>query len=95
MKDAALLTLEIGRMALQKNMILKDASAYNIQFLDGKPILIDTLSFDIYHEGQLWDGYRQFLSTFFGTSGVSVAGRYPPDAVDARLHRWDPARFGE
>ena len=78
MKDAALLTLEVGRMALQKNMILKDASAYNIQFLDGKPILIDTLSFDIYHEGQLWDGYRQFCQHFLAPLALA-------SLVDIRL----------
>ena len=45
-------------------MILKDASAYNIQFLRGKPVLIDTLSFDPYQEGQAWEGYRQFCQHF-------------------------------
>jgi hypothetical protein len=64
LKDAALLTLEMNKLALSKGMILKDASAYNIQFVDGKPILIDTLSFDIYHKGKAWDGYRQFCQHF-------------------------------
>ena len=43
LKDAALLTLRIQQIALDYGMILKDASAYNIQFLRGKPILIVTL----------------------------------------------------
>jgi hypothetical protein len=64
LKDAALLTLEINKLALNNGMILKDASAFNIQFLDGKPILIDTLSFDIYRNGNAWDGYRQFCQHF-------------------------------
>jgi len=64
LKDAALLTLEINKLALGKGMILKDASAFNIQFVDGKPILIDTLSFDIYRKGSAWDGYRQFCQHF-------------------------------
>ncbi len=64
LKDAALLTLEMNKMALDKGMVLKDASAYNIQFVDGKPVLIDTLSFDIYHKGKVWDGYRQFCQHF-------------------------------
>ncbi|MGH9858338.1 MAG: SAM-dependent methyltransferase, partial [Acidobacteriota bacterium] len=46
LKDAALITLEIQKAALQKGMILKDASAFNIQFLHGKPVMIDTLSFE-------------------------------------------------
>jgi hypothetical protein len=60
LKDAALLTLKIQKKALQKSMTLKDASAFNIQFFKGKPILIDTLSFEIYKEGTPWVGYRQF-----------------------------------
>ncbi len=64
LKDAALLTLEINKLALSKGMILKDASAFNIQFMDGKPILIDTLSFDLYRKGSAWDGYRQFCQHF-------------------------------
>jgi ribosomal protein L11 methylase PrmA len=64
LKDAALLTLEINKLALSKGMVLKDASAYNIQFVDGKPILIDTLSFDTYRKGSAWDGYRQFCQHF-------------------------------
>lgn len=63
-KDAALATLSIQKRALKAGMSLKDASAYNIQFLHGKPILIDTLSFEIYWEGKPWDAYRQFCQHF-------------------------------
>ncbi len=65
LKDAALLTLEIQKMALKQNMSLKDASAYNIQFLDGAPIFIDTLSFERYIEGKPWVAYRQFCQHFY------------------------------
>lgn len=64
LKDAALLTLAIQKRALAQGMILKDASAYNIQFLAGKPILIDTLSFEIYEAGKPWIAYRQFCQHF-------------------------------
>jgi len=64
LKDAALLTLKAARIGLEHGMVLKDASAYNIQFINGQPILIDTLSFDIYKEGTPWDGYRQFCQHF-------------------------------
>ncbi len=64
LQDAALATLKIQRIALKQNMILKDASAYNIQFVAGKPLLIDTLSFELYQEGQVWDAYRQFCQHF-------------------------------
>jgi hypothetical protein len=63
-KDAALATLSIQKRALKAGMSLKDASAYNIQFVHGKPILIDTLSFEIYQEGKPWDAYRQFCQHF-------------------------------
>ena len=64
LKDAALLTLDIQKQAIEKGMTLKDASAYNIQFYRGKPIFIDTLSFEIYQEGQPWVAYRQFCQHF-------------------------------
>lgn len=64
LKDAALLTLNIFRTALEHNFILKDASAYNIQFLEGRPIFIDTLSFDNYIEGKPWIAYKQFCQHF-------------------------------
>ena len=64
LKDAALATLQIQKQALNCNMVLKDASAYNIQFYKGKPILIDTLSFEIYKENHPWVAYRQFCQHF-------------------------------
>lgn len=64
LKDAALLTLDIMEISLDKDMILKDASAYNIQFMNGKPIFIDTLSFESYKEGLPWVAYKQFCQHF-------------------------------
>jgi hypothetical protein len=64
LKDAALLTLAINKASIKKGMILKDASAYNIQFFYGKPIFIDTLSFDKYKEGEPWIAYQQFCRHF-------------------------------
>jgi hypothetical protein len=64
LKDAALATLSIQRRALKVGMSLKDASAYNIQFVRGKATLIDTLSFEMYKEGQPWVAYRQFCQHF-------------------------------
>ena len=64
LKDAALLTLEIQKRAIEANMILKDASAFNVQFKNGKPIFIDTLSFEKYKEDSPWIGYRQFCQHF-------------------------------
>ena len=64
LKDAALLTLNIEKEALNFGMSLKDASAYNIQFQDGHPILIDTLSFTKYISGEPWIAYKQFCQHF-------------------------------
>ncbi len=63
-KDAALLTLNIQKIALQHNMILKDATSFNIQFIRAKPIFIDTLSFAIYSPGEPWIAYKQFCQHF-------------------------------
>jgi len=64
LKDAALTTIKIQKIALDFRMSLKDCSAYNVQFRKGKPIFIDTLSFEKYREGQPWIAYRQFCQHF-------------------------------
>jgi len=64
LKSAALLTLRIQKMAVNRRMSLKDSSAYNVQFLRGRPIFIDTLSFEIYSESRPWKAYRQFCQHF-------------------------------
>ncbi len=72
LKDAALLTLDIAKSSLERGMILKDASAFNIQFMHSKPVLIDTLSFDIYREGSPWDAYRQFCQHFLAPLALAA-----------------------
>lgn len=64
LQDAALLTLDVLKRCLDHDMILKDASAYNVQFLAGKPLLIDSLSFEAYQPGQAWQAYEQFCQHF-------------------------------
>ena len=73
LKAAALATLKIQEKALQHGMVLKDASAYNIQFQDGKPIFIDTLSFEKYVEGEPWVAYRQFCQHFLAPLALMSA----------------------
>lgn len=63
LKDAALLTLDIQLLALDYGFSLKDASAFNVQFHQGRPIFIDTLSFEPYEQGT-WVAYRQFCQHF-------------------------------
>jgi len=64
LKDAAILTLSIARRSLEFELSLKDASAYNIQFHQGRPVFIDTLSFEKYKEGKPWVAYKQFCQHF-------------------------------
>jgi ribosomal protein L11 methylase PrmA len=64
LKDAALITLQLQKLALEFGLCLKDASAYNVQFHRGTPVFIDTLSFERYPEGQPWVAYQQFCKHF-------------------------------
>lgn len=64
-RDAALTTLEIQEIALAHGMILKDATPFNIQWVDGTLLLIDHLSFEIWDEDSPWIAYRQFCETFY------------------------------
>jgi hypothetical protein len=64
LRDAALRTLELQERALARGFTLRDASAYNIQFVDGRPVLIDTLSFEPRQEGAPWEAYHQFCENF-------------------------------
>ncbi len=64
LKTAALLTLKINLIALECGMILKDSSAYNVQFLGSKAIFIDIASFEIYRSDSIWMGYQQFCKHF-------------------------------
>lgn len=65
LKYAALATLKIQKIALKFGMSLKDSSGYNIQFRKGKPLLIDTLSFEKYIKCEPWVAYGQFCQHFF------------------------------
>ncbi len=64
LRDAALLTVDIAWKALEHGMVLKDASAFNVQFVGSRPVFIDTLSFETYVEGEPWVAYRQFCQHF-------------------------------
>jgi hypothetical protein len=64
LKDAALATLRAQRIALDHGMSMRDASAFNVQFRDGRPLLIDTLSFEPLPEGRPWVAYAQFCRHF-------------------------------
>ncbi len=60
LRDAALLQLEIVERSLKHGRILKDATAYNVQFRGVTPLFIDVLSFAPLQQGEPWAGYNQF-----------------------------------
>ena len=84
LKDAALLTLDIQLLALKHGMTLKDASAYNVQFIGSRPVFIDTLSFERYQDGSPWIAYRQFCQHFLAPLALT-------SRVDPRLRRMQAA----
>ncbi len=107
LKAAARTTLAIQDLALDHGMSLKDASAFNIQFRDGRPLLIDTLSFERLSEGAPWVAYRQFCEHFLGPLALGAyrdvrltrlsqvcSDGVPIDLVSRLLPRRTWARFG-
>ncbi|MDO8519086.1 MAG: SAM-dependent methyltransferase [Deltaproteobacteria bacterium] len=76
LKDAALLTLTIQKEALGHNLSLKDASAFNVQFVGSRPIFIDLLSFEK-REDTPWVAYRQFCQHFLGP--LLLMSHHSPD----------------
>ena len=80
LRDSALATLDIQRRAMRFGLSLKDASAYNIQLHNTRPVLIDTLSFEIHDQDYPWVGYRQFCQHFLAPLALMAH-------VDVRLGR--------
>ena len=72
LREAALLVLELQRRALAAGMRLKDASAYNVQFDAGRPILIDSLSFEAADATEPWPAYRQFCEHFLAPLALAA-----------------------
>jgi hypothetical protein len=73
LRDAALLTLEVQRRALDAGFILRDASAYNVQYIGGTAVFIDSLSFGVYTDGQPWQAYGQFCEHFLAPLALMAA----------------------
>lgn len=77
-RDAALATLRIQDLALDHGMSLRDATAFNVQFVRGRPVLIDSLSFGRRVEGEPWVAYQQFCRHFLAPLALETI-------VDVRL----------
>ena len=64
LKDAALLHLDLLEELIENDWILKDATAYNVQWIGPKPTFIDVVSFEPLQKNAPWIGYRQFCMMF-------------------------------
>lgn len=64
LKSAALFHLHLFERCIENGWTLKDASAYNVQWVGSKPVFIDTVSFEPYVDGAPWAAYRQFCMMF-------------------------------
>ncbi len=62
--DAAKLTLRVALDAAQNGWVLKDASAWNVLFSDGRAVFVDLLSFDEHDSSGNWIAYGQFVRHF-------------------------------
>lgn len=78
LRDAALATLRIQTLAMDHGMSLRDASAFNVQFVRGRPVFIDTLSFGPLRANQPWVAYSQFCRHFLAPLALACL-------VDVRL----------
>lgn len=87
LKDAALATLRMQRIAIEHGMSLRDASAFNIQFESAKPVCIDSLSFAKFEEASTWGAYGQFCRHFLAPLALMAfgdveAGRFTATWID-------------
>jgi hypothetical protein len=81
LKDAALLQLDLLLASLEKDLVLKDSTPYNVQFKGARPVFVDIGSFERMREGEPWVGYRQFCMLYL----------YPlllQSAKGVRFHPW-------
>jgi SAM-dependent methyltransferase len=64
LRDAAVLQLHLVERAISHDFTLKDATPYNVQFINRKPVFIDIPSFEPLQQGEPWAGYRQFCEMY-------------------------------
>jgi SAM-dependent methyltransferase len=64
LRDAGLLVLDLQSRLLEHGFSLKDATPYNVQFKDGKPVWIDIASIEPWDRKPAWVAYSQFCRFF-------------------------------
>ncbi len=71
--DAAVATIDMQLRLLEEGCSLKDATAYNVQFVAGRPVFIDVSSIERPTRLDLWFALGQFQQMF--TFPLLLAGR--------------------
>ena len=96
LKDAALLHLDILERCLSHDLILKDSSAFNVQYIGARPIFIDVLSFARLNLGEPWIGYNQFCKMFLFPLMLQAHKQVPFQSwLRSQLEGLDPATFSQ
>ena len=94
LQDAALLHLDILERCLSHDLILKDSSAFNVQYFGARPIFIDVLSFTRLSLGEPWIGYNQFCKMFLFPLMLQAYKQVPFQSwLRSELEGLDPATF--
>lgn len=86
LQRAAVFHLDVLLESLQSDFTLSDASCYNIQFINTKPIFIDTLSFIDYVDNAPWLAHKQFCENFLNPLILSAYTGVP-------YHPWLQSRL--
>jgi len=87
LKDAALLTLEIIDRAWDREVHVRDASAFNVVFDGGRPVFVDHGSFRPGHT-PFWLAYGQFCDHFLNPLALNALTGTPQRTV------WDSSLEG-
>jgi SAM-dependent methyltransferase len=64
LQDAALLQLDLLLGALERDLVLKDSTPYNVQFRGARALFVDVGSYERLRPGEPWAGYRQFCMLY-------------------------------
>jgi SAM-dependent methyltransferase len=91
---AAELTLRLCEEGLHDGWILKDATPLNILFVQGRPVLVDALSFERRDpESGLWLAYGQYVRTFLLPLLMAKLMHWPLELTMFRRDGYEPAEL--
>ncbi len=65
LRDAALLYLQLQLFLVKHGYSLKDGSAFNVQFVNSRPVFIDIPSIEKSERKDIWLGFGQFNQMFY------------------------------